>query len=412
LAADQLDELCPALMVSAADPLRLRPQRALRVLALVEASTVTGPAKNLIEFAVRARQPGAAGVPVELAVAAFVRGASGNLFTAAAEKAGIRVDVISERGRFDRSVMHQLRHIVEARQPDIVQSHNFKAHFLVRATGIHRQHRWLAFHHGYTWPKLRVHLYNQLDRWSLTAADLVVTVCTAFAHDVERRGVAPRHIAILHNSVAPFVPAATAEVDALRKSLGLNVGTKVALCVGRLSREKGHADLLDALALLPRESRAHLRLLIVGEGPERGRIADRIQRLALGEAVTLVGFKPDLGLYYSLADLLVLASHSEGSPNALLEAIAAGLPVVATSVGGTPDIVRHGESALLVPCGDPPALSAAIDQLLGDPELGRQLGHRAIEVSQDFTPERYCRSLVQLYQNLVRPTSCLSTEAI
>src|SRR5205823_11585403 len=114
--------------------------------------------------------------------------------------------------------------------------------------------------------------------------------------------------------------------------------------VGRLSREKDHIALLEAVDLL----RARLgpavapHLVIVGEGPERSRIEDKIRRLNLGSTVTLTGQRDSAEPYYGIADVAVLSSRSEGSPNALLEAMAAGVPAVATRVGGVPEIVTHG----------------------------------------------------------------------
>lgn len=371
--------------------------RPLRVLALVEAASVTGPAKNLLEYAVRARE--SAGV--EISVAAFLRGGAENLFTAAAQAAAVTVYRIGERRRFDRSVIGQIEQAVACCRPDIVQTHNFKAHFLARWMGLHRRHRWLAFHHGYTWPMLHVRLYNQLDRWSLRAAHQVVTVCEAFARDLERRGIAPEKIAVLHNSAPPFAGATAAEIDAVRRRLAIPPGATVAISVGRLSREKGHADLLDVLTRLPHSELLQLRLILVGDGPERERLVQQIARLGLGATVSLGGFQSDVRPYYSLADLMVLPSHTEGSPNALLEAMAAGLPVVACAVGGVPDIARHEETALLVGRGDTAAMAAAIGRLLADPGLRLRLGQRAQLAARNFTPDVYCRTLTQLYHGLM-----------
>ena len=115
------------------------------------------------------------------------------------------------------------------------------------------------------------------------------------------------------------------------------------LIVGRLSREKDHLSLLRALSQLAvvrgGEGAAIAHLLIVGEGPERARIEAAIRHLGLSEMVTLTGQVPSAEPYYGIADLAVLSSLSEGSPNALLEAMAARVPVVATAVGGIPEIV-------------------------------------------------------------------------
>jgi hypothetical protein len=121
-------------------------QRPLRVLALLEASTVTGPAKNLMEFARRARHP-EGGVPaVEVLIATYLRGAptEPNPLMRAAQEAGLAVEVIPERRRFDLGVLAQLRALVDRHRPDILQSHHCKSHFLVRLTGLGRTLPWVA----------------------------------------------------------------------------------------------------------------------------------------------------------------------------------------------------------------------------------------------------------------------------
>jgi glycosyltransferase involved in cell wall biosynthesis len=133
------------------------------------------------------------------------------------------------------------------------------------------------------------------------------------------------------------------------------------------------------------------------------RIEQEIVRLGLSEQVTLTGHQPSAEPYYGIANLAVLSSLSEGSPNALLEAMAAGVPVVATSVGGIPEIVRHGESALLVPPGDRDALAAAMAKLLTDPSLARQLTDRArMLILVKHSPQARVQHLVDIYRAVAK----------
>ncbi|HEY2842204.1 MAG TPA: glycosyltransferase [Bryobacteraceae bacterium] len=141
---------------------------------------------------------------------------------------------------------------------------------------------------------------------------------------------------------------------------------------------------------------------MVGEGPERSRIEERIRSLQLTGAVTLTGQQESAQPYYGLAQVAVLSSLSEGSPNALLEAMAAGIPVVATSVGGIPEIVTHGESALLVTPGDVAAMSASIARLLADKSLAQSLAARARErILEHHTPEARVQRLIDIYTGLL-----------
>ena len=243
-------------------------------------------------------------------------------------------------------------------------------------------------------------LYHQADRWSLRAARHVVTVCGAFADQLARRGIPRGQVSVQHNSVKSPEPPAESDVRRVRGELNVAEGTPILLSVGRLSREKGHVDLIQALPGL-RERGAAFRLVIVGEGLERARIEAELRRLNLESQVTLAGLQHDVRPYYAIADLVVLPSHSEGSPNVLLEAMIQGRPIVATRVGGVPEIATDEEAALLVPPRNAGAMVAAVERLLADSGLRRRLAKRANEVATEvYSPERYCQAMVGLYQRL------------
>jgi glycosyltransferase involved in cell wall biosynthesis len=374
----------------------------LRLLAIIEADTVTGPAKNLLQFGSLARSA-AYDPPVELSIVVFRRSGTGGVFAEAAERAGLPLHAIEESGRFDRAVLSRLSSLARELRPGVIQSHAVKSHFLVRQAGLDRLAPWIAFHHGYTWPTLTARVYNQLDRWSLRAASRVLTVSIPFRNELVRNGVRAGRIEIVHNAVDADWASPTRQAEtpaALRSRLGIPPSRKVVLIVGRLSREKDHRSLLDAIHRLPPRLDPHL--LIVGDGPEREAIQTRIRALGMDGAVTLAGQTPSAEPFYSIADVAVLSSRSEGSPNALLEAMAAQVPVVSTRVGGVPEIVADGESALLVAPGDASAMADALGALLSSPELARKIAGRARElIAARHTPDARVRRLVGIYRGVL-----------
>jgi glycosyltransferase involved in cell wall biosynthesis len=376
----------------------------IRVVSIMESQFVTGQAKNLIEFAQRARAAAPDLPAFHHSLVTYHRDPntkpSSNPFIAAAEQSGMPVDVIYEKRRFDTAVLPQIAAALERRQPQIVETHNVKSHFLMRYSGLWRKYRWIAFHHGYTSTDLKMRLYNQLDRFSLRAAARVVTVCGPFQHLLEGRGVDAARITVRHNAIRPFEKVGAERVEAVRSALGCADGTPVLLMVSRLSHEKGHVDFLEALALLKRRG-VNCHALIVGEGPERGPIERAIQRLHLTNDATLVGQQNDVRPYFAVATLYVMPSHSEGSPLALLEAMAARIPTVASNAGGIPEIVTSGRHALLVPPRAPEALANAIEELLKDPQEAARLAENAFEETKRFTPEEYHRALVAIYQRVL-----------
>lgn len=378
------------------------PLQTIRVLDFLEATYPTGPAKNLIEFACRAAQPNRTGLRANIAIATFHRGKGlpSNDFTVACNRAGLKVHVVRERFIYDPATILSVRNLVGACQPDIVQTHGVKSHFLLLLTRAYRRSHWIAFHHGYTWSDTKVRLYNQLDRLSLPESSKVVTVCQAFASGLTRIGVPRERIAIQHNSVNLFLPASAEVVARLRQSLRIPPDAKMLLNVGRLSREKGQAELIEALAILRRQhSDRELRLVMVGDGPERKRLERMASAMGLSDWVTFTSYQSDVSPYYSGADLVVLSSQTEGSPNVLLEAMAAGLPIVATRVGGIPEIVSDAKAALLVQARNPAALAQGIARVLDDQGLRAALSTAAKNTAAAYSPEAYCESLLELYRN-------------
>jgi len=378
---------------------------AIRLLAIIEANTITGPAKNLLQFAdlARCRVEGPA---VEVHAAVFQRPGAPTIFLESAERHSLPVHVLPENRRFDSTVLTSLNGLVRDLNPDLVQSHAVKSHFLVRQAGIHRFKPWIAFHHGYTAPTLTARLYNLLDYWSLRAARHVITMSVPFQQEMIRKGVSANRITVVHNAIDPDWGASWHEPNRaaeLRASMGIQPGAKVILLVGRFSREKDHHTILEAVARLRRDPQIpNPHLVLVGDGPERARIEQTIRSLQLDDAVTLTGQVPSAEPYYGIADAAVLSSRSEGSPNALLEAMAFGIPVVATNVGGIPEIVRHDESALLVSPGDGAGMAQALGQIFTDATLAEKLVAEARRVIlARHTPQARTQRLIGIYRTIL-----------
>lgn len=176
------------------------------------------------------------------------------------------------------------------------------------------------------------------------------------------------------------------------------------LCVGRFSPEKGHLVLLDALAEL-RDRHVVFTCTLVGDGPLRPELEARARRLDLTRILTFTGsVEPQrVAQFYQQADLVVLASFSEGVPVVLMEAMARGLPVAATRVGGVAELVRDGLSGLLVAPGDPKGLASAMQRILADPEWAEALGQEGAQrVRKEFNTDASARQIAELFQGTQR----------
>jgi glycosyltransferase involved in cell wall biosynthesis len=376
-----------------------------KVISLVEARVVTGPAKNILRFAAECRDR------VDLTIVTFVRtpkkgtqAAPNNAFIEEVRRLNLPIEIVTETGPLDLSVLASLRRICERLKPDIVQTHAAKSHFLMSL--LHRKaFYWIAFHHGHTSESVKMRFYNQFDRWSLRACDVVVTVCTAFANKLTNQGIRKDRIFVVPNSVkndfAHLDPKLSEEARARWAILDDEL---VILVVGRLSPEKGHRYLIDAIAeIMFSAPHLRLRVLIAGNGPLEGELANQIVRRNLGQHVKLIGHCSDVKPLFSIADLFVLPSLSEGSPNALLESMAASIPIVATTVGGVPEIVSDGESAILVPPANVDMLAKAVLKLVEDRPLAKQLASVAFDKAcLVFSPAKYDERILNIYDTLLR----------
>lgn len=380
----------------------------LRVLSLLDAAGMTGPAKNLLQLCRGARALESAEISIATICRTPAQGDSPvNPFMAAARNAGIGVDIMSERFRYDTRVLDQLRDIVDQRNPDVIETHGVRVHFLARMSGLSRKIPWLAFHHGYTAEDLKMRAYNQLDRWSLRGAARIFTDCRPFAEQLAGMGIPHDRVHVLGSSIEASTPATAQEIQAVRHQWGIEDGERVILSVGRLSREKAQGDLIAAAAHLRRTNpELRFRLVLVGDGPERRKLEQAVAVAGLSGSIVFAGQQNNVRSYYGMADMFALPSLSEGSPNVLLEAMISGVPIVSTSVGGVPETVEHERSALLVPARQPEALARQISRVLGDSALAARLAENANRIVRErFSTEHYCRTVVQAYSELCESRS-------
>lgn len=255
-------------------------------------------------------------------------------------------------------------------------------------------------------------MQRHVQRLVCRLADRVLVSAESIKEWLIGDGYDPSTIVVIRNGVDLPKVAGPRRPD-VRGELGIAEGVPIVAMRGRFNAKKGIEDFIDAAAILS-WSRPDACFLIVGEGHEaapgtcledtvsRQRILDRIRRLRLEGKVRLTGYHADAAALLSEMSISVLPSLSEGLSNELLEAMAAGVPVVATRVGGTPEAVEHGETGLLVPPSDPQGLAAAIARLLEDPELAAHLGAAGRQLVRGrFSMDRMVHATEQLYLDLL-----------
>jgi glycosyltransferase involved in cell wall biosynthesis len=305
------------------------------------------------------------------------------------------------RGRFDRSWIGAVANHVSCRRPALVMTHGFNAHFVAWAAQRRLERRLpvvCSYHGPYHPVNMRTRFlglaYDAFTGYFLRQhAHAVVTVASHAKAGLVRQGVPARKITVIHNAVQDTAPSAPrAAMRAMwRQRWGVGEGEILIGAVGRLDRVKGQAHLIEAFsAVTSRHPRA--RLVIVGDGPDRGGLEAQARRILCPDRVILTGSISRAEEVLPALDIYALPSLSECHSIGLLEAMRAGLPIVATAVGGNPESITDGQEGLLVPSADPPGLAAALQSLMGDQAMSGRLGSGArARYLREFTEETMLR---------------------
>ena len=306
-----------------------------------------------------------------------------------------------------RGVVAALRRFVAQRQIQVVDAQDYKAAFfafqLARLEGIVP----VATLHGWSGHSVRERLvYYPAERLLTATFPLAVAVSGEMRDALVRWGSRRQRVHVLPNGIdAAEFRRATAAALRIRSELGIAPGQVVVGAVGRLECEKRFDVLLDAMGALLRR-RGELRLIIVGEGSRRAALERQIRRLGIAAQCRLLGHRSDVRDVYQAMDLFVQSSDHEGSPTVIVEAMAMEIPVVATAVGGTCELIEHGIHGLLVPRRDPQAMARAIEQTVDDPQAaGRRVAAARSRTETELSFDSRTRKLETLYAELQQASS-------
>jgi glycosyltransferase involved in cell wall biosynthesis len=309
----------------------------------------------------------------------------------------------------DSQALLKLIRIARAFRPDIVHTHTAKAGFLGRQAALAVRPRPVIVHtyHGHVlegyFGATKARLYLELERALARVSDRLLGVSQATVEDLVRLGVAPAEkfsVLPLGLDLDPLAEPDESSRVASRDELGVGAGQVLLVFVGRVVPIKRLDLLLPALGEA-RKSEPRLRLAVVGDGDERPRLERQAAELGIAGDVLFLGYRRELRPVFAAADVAVLTSDNEGTPVSLIEAAAAGLPAVATDVGGVREVVT-GETGIVVPRGDVGGLASAMVEMATDPqrrkECGRAARHRALG---RYSAERLLGDVDALYSELV-----------
>ena len=316
-------------------------------------------------------------------------------------RAGVPVRSVGSRGRLGLGDARRLETILREERVEILHAHLVRAIHLGAKAGRRA---------GVGATVATVHdIQRMLGRLRLGAMrraagrlDAAACVSEAARGDlVARVGIAPEKVRVIPNGIDPARFEGPFDRDETRRSLGVDKDAFLVLSLGRLRPEKGHDVALRAMTLAAREE-PRARLVVVGDGPQRARLERLASRLGLGARAVFAGQREDVPAILSAANCMVAPSRYEGFGLAAAEAMAAGLPVIASDVYALPELIEDGVSGMLVPPEEPGELAKAVLRALRDGGLARALGAAARErVRERFTLGKMLRSYESLYEDVL-----------
>jgi len=319
------------------------------------------------------------------------------------KNAGVPVTNLNMRIKWDVSVLLKLYKLFRKEKPQILHTYMFHADLLGRLIGR------LAHVPIIISSRRNIEIGGQIretiNRLTVHLSDATTAVCDNVRQaEIKRSRAKPEKVFRIYNGVEieNFKQVESRKTEKLKKDLGIGPDDVVIGTVGRFLEKKGHPFLIRAMHKIISKFPG-TKLLLVGYGRLQSRLERKVNNSGLSEKVIFTGSCSDISEMLSVFDVFILPSLWEGMPNAVLEAMAAGLPVVSTAVGGTPEVIKDGETGLLVPAGDSEALADGVINLLKDPERAKKMGATGRDrVEKIFTRSRMIADTEALYEKLVQ----------
>lgn len=309
------------------------------------------------------------------------------------EKTGVCVVELGmlSRGGFDRRIVRMIREVLRREKISLLHSHLYHANFYGRLAAF-QEHipAVCTIHNTYARPKLHRRFLN---RWLARRSSRIIAVSGPVHDDIVRYdGVAPSKITVIPNGVDMSRFDISLSREQSRERLGVPLEGFLVGAVGRLEEQKGLSYLIEAIRILV-EGGKNVSLFVVGSGREEGRLREQAANSGIADSVFFLGTRRDVPELYRAMDVFALSSLWEGGPITLLEAMASGVPVVATPVGFVPEVLQDGKNGFIVPIRDPEELAEALWKVHEDPftaEAAAQAGRETVRdrYSHQFLAER------------------------
>jgi glycosyltransferase involved in cell wall biosynthesis len=312
---------------------------------------------------------------------------------------GIPLQILPQRGSLDPKPVLEAIRFVRATGIDLVETHGYKACFIGFFLKLFTRRPWITVMHGHTAENRKMKVFSRLELILANYADRIVTVSAEMRSRLVAQGLPPGKTVTIPNAIDPVQFTVGGE-PATRAGYGVAADEFLIGVVGRFSPEKGQDLFVEAFSRLAAVYPS-LRAIFLGEGPTEQQLRALVREHGLEERMIFAGYHSRITDFYPLLDLVVMPSRSEGMPSVALEALFCRIPLVATAVGGTAEVITTGENGLLVPAEDPEKLAAAIECLYLDNSLRERFSAAGAElIRARFLPEARVKAFAYLYESL------------
>lgn len=370
----------------------------LRILDLRDSPWVDGPGRTVLEIAEALN-----GAEIEYIICSMrADGGPPGAYAEEARRRCLPHEEIRERGPFDFRVVSQINEILSRRRIHIVHTHEFRSDVFGLICARFKGARLVSTVHGWIGNNLTGKCYSMLDKLLLRFFDRIVVVSQKLKRQLMDWGIPERKITVVPNALKIGEYRSDRSDDGFRREFSLGPETTLIGNIGRLSPEKGQADFLRAARdVLQRCEQA--RFALIGVGPDEAMLRALARDLGIADRVIFAGYRRDMLRVYNSLDLVVQSSFTEGMPNVILEALLMTVPVIATDVGGTAEVVEHESTGVLLPPGQPQRLAAEILRFVHDKAGFQAQAARGRErVARDFSSARRIEQMTEVFRSVLK----------
>lgn len=369
------------------------------ILDLRDSPWVDGPGRTILDCADSLRGRG-----YDLIIGTFSGGTQKtNAYAEEAARRGLPVRMLREQQSLDYRVVGQLIALIDELGADVIHTHDFRSNIFGLLAARIRRKPVVTTVHGWIANDLKGKAYVAADKAMLRFFDRIITVSERTRGLVEKAWIPGSRISVVPNALTldRYIP--DRGDDAFRREIGAGPETMLIANIGRFSPEKGQIEFLQAARTLL-ERGVNARFILIGIGPDQDTLQQYAVANRISPAVVFAGFRHDMTRIYNSLDLVVQSSYTEGMPNVVLEALLMEVPVIATDVGGTAEVLRHDETGILIRPGAVDELVERVGAFCREPEKLRVMARRGRQdISRRYDHNQRVDRLAVLYRSLLKP---------